>query len=372
MLKNINKIDKDKEIFIYFHIYPDGDTIGSALGLKELLIKNGFKKVYIPELSEETNLETYPFKFYKENVVEEIKNNKNLNFNEMKNRQNFFVDFEPVGRCYHKKTTLEGDLFVIDHHPQLQHEENEKVFNNVVRYIDDKQSSGSEMILRLFDNIETIQEIEPLLKGIMFDTGMLSYSNVLKTDLLLLIHNSLKNFPDFDWGNFRQSLTLLTEEEIFDEMEITNYIFKNRQIIENKRNVNYVFVDKEDVEKEELDFLNKNLSKTIIKLNQLKNDVCIFCYYDKENDVYKGSLRTKNSDAKINFLNNKTNIDGFDFGGHEKSCGFKIDKSIIDSIGVIAFLNELSRVFAFKDEENIKDIKTFLKKQNLNNKTNQM
>ncbi len=164
-----NWIGGYSEIYITGHVHPDGDCIGAALGLQELLAAHGIAaKVMLESLPE-----TYSFlKGFSAILTENPKTVEVL----------FVVDCNDKSRFLPFLPSYEQAKVVIN----IDHHEHPKQFITEYRRIEPSASSTSEMIFDFFvESGTTISQeaAEALYTGIIFDTGGFMHSNTQRSTM---------------------------------------------------------------------------------------------------------------------------------------------------------------------------------------------
>ena len=113
----IKKIEKYKNISIFFHELPDFDALGSSFALQNFLIKKYPKKsiniVGLSSIKKQSKNSFFSFK------------NKEVDDNEIKNSFGIILDTPTKDRIATSKYQLCHQLCLIDHHPKI------KTFTNI-------------------------------------------------------------------------------------------------------------------------------------------------------------------------------------------------------------------------------------------------
>jgi bifunctional oligoribonuclease and PAP phosphatase NrnA len=166
-LKNL--INNDSKIVIFAHLNPDGDAIGSTLGLHIILKNLGFQsKVIIPNNAPDF-LEWMPH--FNEIVVFNKHKKSALKLMEEAELA-FCIDFNAASRLGKIEEQFNNKTFfkiLIDHHP------NPENFCNIC-FSDTKASSAAELVYEFIKEMDMINGMnknaaECLLAGIIADTG---------------------------------------------------------------------------------------------------------------------------------------------------------------------------------------------------------
>lgn len=166
--------DKSKKILIVSHVNPDGDAIGSCMGLYHYLKNSGFENINV--------ISPNAFPSFLEWIPESEKiiiaqNQTKLSGKIIKEADLIFcLDFNDIARTEDIASRLKKTVapkILIDHHPDPKPH-----FDFV--YSDVESSSTAEMIYEFIHSLEGNNAInktiaECLYAGIITDTGSLSY-----------------------------------------------------------------------------------------------------------------------------------------------------------------------------------------------------
>ena len=103
-LEIIKEVEKASKVIIFTHVNPDGDTIGTSIALKELLLLNTNQtKVFITGDNFPSNLQW-------------LGQNDQLNDEEFENALAILVDCSNLKRCFDHRITKCLKMIKIDHH----------------------------------------------------------------------------------------------------------------------------------------------------------------------------------------------------------------------------------------------------------------
>ncbi len=274
-----NKIKESKKIVILTHINPDGDTIGTAVALKHLILDNtDIKEVKISGSKVPSFLSTVD---ENEDVSDEF-------FNEA---QVIVVDTSNKRRVFDQRVITE-ETIKIDHH----HEE-EKWLLGVGG--DHWPATGEVLFeLAIANELEVSKRVmEALFIAIWTDTSGLTQRNISERTIELM------NELDVDKTSIIKSLQppkhiLELIEELKKEIVVDQGVA--------------VFISKKEIENEYLRLVTDALSTS--------GDFKAYIGYVMTDENYmRGSLRSKNIDVSV--LAKK--LGG---GGHESSAGFRTIK----------------------------------------------
>ncbi|TCI85115.1 DHH family phosphoesterase [Tenacibaculum sp. M341] len=321
ILKNFKELSEylkvPRNIVIIGHRNPDGDALGSTLGLKHYFDKKGHKtQVLMPN--------EYP------DFLHWIPGSKTVYRFDRQNNQCvkalsksdiiFLLDFNALHRVGDDmKNTLEkyeNDFALIDHHQQPD--------DFTYMYSDTSMSSTCQMVynfIEMFDDLDLIDEDTAtcLYTGIMTDTGSFRFrSTTSRTHRIIadLIDKGAKNdrihSNIYDSNSHSRLLLLgqaLTNLKIYPEYKTAFITLSQNEKDEN----NYEKGDTEGV-------VNYALSlKGII--------FAVIFIEDREQGIVKISFRSKGT-----FSVNKFARSHFNGGGHDNAAGGKSNLSLDDTV----------------------------------------
>ncbi|SEQ35483.1 phosphoesterase RecJ domain-containing protein [Lachnospiraceae bacterium RM5] len=304
MNKIENYLEGVKTVGITGHRRPDGDCIGSCLGLYNYLTKN------YPELSVSLYLESIADKFVF------LKNSDKIIFNTEKDEEfDLFIvldssDLERIGETV-KYFDKAKKTLCIDHHIS----NNNFAMENVV---DAKLSSASELLYMMLDEDKVDKYVaEALYLGIVHDSGVFKYSNT-SYNTMAIAGKLMEKGIDF---------TSIIDDTFYTKTYVQNQIL-GRALLES-----VVFYDGKCifsvVKKDEFDFYNitsADLDGVVEQLRITKGvEVAIFMY-ETEPMEYKISLRSK-SEVDVSKV-----AEYFGGGGHIRAAGVMMHGTVYDVI----------------------------------------
>lgn len=292
--KILEEIKNADSIAILTHESPDGDAVGSSLGmylaLKQLNIKAKVDVI----------MKEYPKMFQTLEGIEEFKKESSINY-----------DLAIVLDCASEKRISEQEIFAnakttinIDHHAT----------NNEFATLNLVEKQGPACCLTLVDilkswNVKIDKQIgSALATGIITDTSGFKYNNIAKT--YEFIAEVIKTGVDITNLYFK-ILTVNTKAQF----ELKMLAQKRLEfLLDNK--VTFTYITKEDDEKlgtktgdhEGIVEIGKNIEGV---------EVSIFCR--SQNDKYRVSLRS-NEYVDVSII-----ATSFGGGGHTKAAGFVSD-----------------------------------------------
>ena len=228
-IKILEKIKEYNKIIIHRHVRPDGDCIGSQMGLKALL-KHNFPEKQILAVGDE--LPTY-ISYYGKNdeVLDEDYNGALV----------IVVDTANPKRICDERYNKGEFLIKIDHH------DDSPDYGDLI-YVNPKSPACSSIMVDMYkawheyDNKITLNKeaATAYMLGIVTDTGRFKYRG---TDRQLFENAGLLMDQDIELDELYTS-TYIKEKE---ELKLQGFVCENFKVTEN--GVAYIYFDKETLEK---------------------------------------------------------------------------------------------------------------------------
>ena len=293
----IKKIEKYKNISIFFHELPDFDALGSSFALQNFLMKKYPKKtINIVGLS--------LIKKQSKNSFFSLKN-KEVDDNEIKNSFGIILDTPIKERIATVKYQLCHELCLIDHHPKI------KTFTNI-EWIDEKYPATCQMIAELLlkwdrKNVSILVS-NYLYAGIVTDTNRFLYPAVLPSTYQIV--SELVKI-----GCQRQKVHQAIYTKEVNDLLFQKYVIKKAHF-NQKLGLAWVKLGKKCYHRYKIKYCN-SMVNTLANVNKIK--VWLSFYYDFDAKQWKGSLRSIS--LPINHIAQK-----YHGGGHKLAAGFKILK----------------------------------------------
>ncbi|MFA7115703.1 MAG: bifunctional oligoribonuclease/PAP phosphatase NrnA [Bacteroidales bacterium] len=306
-----NYIFNANKIILTSHARPDGDAVGSCLGLYHLLLAEG-KQVNIilpdslPDYFSYLHIDNL-ITFYQENPVESLKLIKNADLM-------ICCDFNNLDRAGDLGPALKESKIpkiLIDHHLDSKDEEFDLVFSA-------KVSSTCEIIFDILLDTKYINNdinrlpyntAEALSIGLITDTNNFNNSCETRTyevaSLLSKRGINLEEIHTQVYGNYSLNQFLLRTE-----------LLKNHLVINPKLHLAYMILTK--------DLQNKYHHKSgdsegLVNIPLKITDIQVSIIFTEKEDKFSVSLRSKDG-FSVNDLAKKY----FNGGGHIKAAGGKI------------------------------------------------
>ncbi len=310
-------LDSPKKIIIIPHKNPDGDAIGSCLGLYHYLNKLNHKVHVIAPNDYPDFLKWVPG----ESSIIKYDSQKEDAENKIKNADLVFtLDFNALGRIGSMEevvTTTDAIKIMIDHHQQP---------DDYARftYSDVSMSSTCEMVFNFIEMLDDLEKLDKdiatcLYMGIMTDTGSFRFGSTSsathKTISVLIekgadnseIHNNI-----FDTNSYNRLQLLgcaLSNLKVIPE-------YRTAYITLTQEELNTFNFKKGDTE----GFVNYGLS--------LKGIIFAVIFIESHQDqIIKISLRSKGG-----FSVNEVSRAHFSGGGHINAAGGKSDLNLQDTV----------------------------------------
>lgn len=308
MKKILEEVRGAERIAIGGHIRPDGDCVGSCMGLYLYLTKE------LPDSQVDVFLEKPSDVFNCIQSVESIKDAACYQEAEY----DLFIALD----C--SKDRL-GDAEVIFDHAKKTINIDHHISNNGcgnVNYLRADASSASELVYELLDEGKLDTEIaKALYIGIIHDTGVFQYSNTASATLIAA--SELVKFG-FDFPK-------IIEETFYEKTFVQNQIL-GRALLES-----ILFMDGKCIvaviSKKMMDFYGvngKDLDGIINQMRNTKGVECAIFLYELDNLEYKVSMR---SGGQINVSSIAQFFGG---GGHVRAAGCTVKGTAHDVINNIS------------------------------------
>ena len=310
-------LNTSKKIVVVGHKNPDGDAIGSCLGLSNFLRQLGHQVTtvmpndfpdflkWIPEASEIINLEQHSKK-----TISAI-NKADLIFT---------LDFNAFHRTGDLEEHLEkasADFILIDHHQQPDD-------YAIVTYSDVAMCSTSEMVFHFMEYLDGTHLLNKeiatqLYVGIMTDTGSFRYPATTAAT-----HRVIANLMEAGAKNATIHQNIYDTNSP-DRLKLLGVALNNMVMLPEYKTA-YITISQEELNENNFKkgdtegFVNYALSMTGVIF------AAIFIENKKE-DIIKISLRSKGSFSVNDFSRNH-----FNGGGHTNAAGGRSHKSLTETV----------------------------------------
>ena len=328
ILKQLNALKAflatPKKIVIVGHRNPDGDAVGSSLGLQHYLIKKGHDVTVVMPNEYPAFLHWMPsegllYKFDKQNKQSKraIADSDLI----------FLLDFNALHRVgSDMQATLEeyqNDFVMIDHHQQP---------SDVATYLysDTSICSTCQMVYHFIEMMEDVVLVDAtiatnLYTGIMTDTGSFRFRSTTSTT-----HRIIANL--IECGAQNDAIhNKVYDANSYGRLLLLGQALSNLQIEPAYKTA---FITLSSEEKKRFNFEKGDTEGVVNYALSLKDIVFAAIFIeDEEQGIVKISFRSKGAFSVNQFSRNH-----FDGGGHDNAAGGKSDVSLADTIQVFKAL----------------------------------
>lgn len=319
-----SQISKAENIIIISHENPDGDSVGSALGLYYYLThKNKSVKIYFPNNIPET------YKFL--SGTDKIKIYQDSDRNELEDSDLLIVadvnSPNRIGKIGEYINNISIPVILIDHHinPQI---------NSAVSIIDTKASATGELIYQILKEDESFKfdfkTAEALYTAILTDTGGFRHDST--TAASHLITADLMNYGI----NTNEIFSNIYNQISFNVLRILGRAYLSSKLYLSGK-LNIMYVTSEDMEEFQVypEDLN-NFSETTLTVSGTLAGV--FISRHKSQDYYKLSFRSR-GDTDIRSVALL-----YGGGGHFNAAGGREYNLNLDDL-IIDLVEKISKLF---------------------------
>lgn len=293
------ELKKSKNILLFLHPSPDGDSLGSCTAMKYVLEKRGIKIKLISKDPLSENLEFYNFSKEVE-FGTDIENIKLDDFDHI-----IFLDYNYSTSEPLKEKLKDKIIIDIDHHTSNSYYGN-------LNYVDANAPSCCSILFEFFKKVRVHFDKElalRLLVGICTDTSFFIYNNSLDSMEKAIYLLKLGKI------DYKRDLYEPIMGSSWGLKKLHGIIISNMKKEEiNGKTVVYSWALKKDYKK--LNINGAEIRLGITCLNNLKEGDLIFTLTESEGEI-KGSFRSKNLDTIIY----SSAMNG---GGHKLASGFTI------------------------------------------------
>lgn len=288
--KIFEKIKENNKIIITRHIRPDGDCVGSTLGLKYLLE------------------ETFPEKNIKVINEDHVDYLKFLGDEDKQEDEDYYkdallivVDTSIKERISNKLYSFAKEIIKIDHHIETES-------YGDINWVEEEKSSSAEMIAEFYINFKeelkiTEKAATAIYTGIITDTGRFKFSSV-------------------DGDTLRNASVLLDQkikvEKIFSQLYLKDFnyfklqgrVFKDVQITPN--GVAYIYITNKIKKKFHLSM--DDASSLISMIDSIKGSIIWVAFIDNDDATIRVRLRSR-------FVDINKVAERYRGGGHAQASG---------------------------------------------------
>jgi phosphoesterase RecJ-like protein len=290
MKKILDKIKQYNKIIIFRHKRPDGDSVGSTMGLgtvlrgtypeKDIRVLNCDYSEYLSFLGGEDSTDV-PDEFYADAL-------------------GIVIDTATAERISNPKYSLCRELIKIDHHIPIEN------YGDLI-WVEEERSSACEMIAAFYETFKdelvlTKEAATEIYTGMVTDSGRFRFRSV-SGDTMRLAGMLLDKGIDTD------TLYANLYMKEYNEFKFQSYVYKKMKITEN--GVAYIHVDRAMQKKFSL--TNEQASAAVSHLDSIKGSLIWLAFIDGSDGI---RVRLRSRFLPVNPLAEK-----YGGGGHACACG---------------------------------------------------
>lgn len=290
MKKILEKIKEYNKIIIFRHFRPDGDAIGSTMGLREIL-RATYPEKTVLVLNEDMS-DYLAFLGGEDTPISD---------EEYADALAIVIDTGTADRASNKRFSLCREVVKIDHHID------DKPYGDI-SWVEDFRSSSCEMIVKFYDTFReelkiTKEAARYLYCGMVTDSGRFRFRSV-SGDTLRLAGILLDVGVDID--------TLYAQLYLkdFDSLKLESYVYEKMQMTEN--GVAYIYVDREMQER--FGLTQEEASAVVSHLENIRGSLIWIAFIDNKEGSIRVRLRSRF--VTVNELANR-----YHGGGHDCASG---------------------------------------------------
>lgn len=324
-----------RRIVIIPHTNPDGDAVGSSLGLNRLLCNAGFETTIVFPTQYPENLrwlnegaKTIIYEFHEKEVHQLVRNADML----------FYLDFNDIKRTGKMQKFLENirkPIVLIDHHP-------DPVVKADYLFSEIKVSSTAELVMEFVEEAGLIDFMDQLsanaiLSGIIADTGSFNHNSsrpqLYETVARLIALGAEKEkVHDALFNNFTEK-----------RMRLLGYCLAEKMEIFPEYHTALIWLSKEELKK--FDFQTGDTEGFVNYPLSIKG-VIFTAFFMEKDDLVKISFRSKGA-----FPTNEFSSAHFNGGGHKNASGGESGRPMKEVLE--QFKNLLPKYSKLLDQESL-------------------
>lgn len=310
-------------IIITAHKNPDGDAVGSTLGLYHFLLNNGYHPYVILPDGFPAFLSWMPdadkiilFENQKEKATELFKNASLI----------FCLDYNRLDRTGEMEKPIaesQAKKVMIDHHPQPSGQMD-------VIYSDTSASSTSEMVFRLIEANEAKEKINIacatcLYSGIMTDSGSFRFPSTTPAT-----HRAIAELME-KGADHAAIHTNVYDTSTEDRLRLTGFAITEKMKVLKDLKTAYFVLTKEELQRYNY---QKGDTEGLVNYGLSINGILVSAIFVEHKDIIKVSFRSKEKVAV-----NEFSSAFFNGGGHLNAAGGRSNDSLENTIK--KFLEEI-------------------------------
>ena len=286
----LNKIKEYDSIVIGRHFRPDGDAVGSTMGLgriisltfpeKKVYLSNNDKSDYMAFLGDTS-----------ESVSEEI----------IKSSLVIVIDTATEDRVSDNRILNGKEVVKIDHHIEAEP-------YGDVSWVEDWRSSSCEMIASFYEEFSSVLKIDDIAAtaiyaGMVTDSGRFRFSSTSSETLRLA---SIMVGKGVDIERLQANLDLNS----YNFYKYQAYVFSKIEMTEN--GVSWLYVDQEMQKKWNLS--REDASESVGFMSGIKGSICWIAFIENSD----GSIRVR---LRSRFMTVNKIAEKYHGGGHDRASG---------------------------------------------------
>ena len=265
----LNKIKEYDKIIIFRHFRPDGDAVGSTMGLanilkctypeKKIYVQNDDYSAYLAFLGDEG-----------ERIADE----------EYADALGIVIDTATQKRISNQKFSLCKEVVKIDHHIPVED-------YGVHQWVEEHRSSSCEMIAAFYDAFKDELKINStaatyIYTGMVTDSGRFRFREV-SPETMRLAGVILAQGVDTDW------LYANLYMKDFNSFKFEGYVYKKMHISDN--GVAWLYVDKKMQKKFKLS--TEEASASVSYMDSIKNALVWIAFIEQPNGEIRVRMRSR-------------------------------------------------------------------------------
>ena len=307
-----------KRIVIIPHVNPDGDAIGSALGLNDVFNNAGFESsVIVPN-----DFPSYLNWLGSEGIPLIYEQNSSLCHQLINSADTlFFLDFNDVKRLGKLEEYMRSNtkpVVLIDHHPDPQ-------IKADYSFSDTNVSSTAELVYDFISGIDMLEHLgqagaNALLTGIIADTGSFSH-NASRPPMYPIVGDLIKRGADKEKIN-----DALFNDFSEKRMRLLGYCLSEKMEVFPQYRTAIIWLSADDLKR--FDF-HPGDTEGFVNYPLSIRGIVFSAFFMEKHDIVKISFRSKGSFATNDFSGKH-----FSGGGHRNASGGETKRSMTEALSL--------------------------------------
>lgn len=311
MQQVVNALIENDVFVITSHTSPDGDNVGSCIGLVKFLRKMGKKAYYVLDDYFPRNL-SFIYNTEKIYSSDEIKSI-------VKNNEYVLaaLDCGDIRRLEIDEDIIRNSnmLINIDHHKSNN-------FFGDVHYVKDDASSTCELVYNILKEIDSkaidYEVAMALYTGLVTDTGNFMYESATESSFLMAADLIGKGIDK------QKIVRNIYQSDSFDYVKLVSDVTAT---LEKQGKIAHMLLEQEMLRKHDVDYSDtESLVNIAINIDEVEIGIL---FKEKEENLIKVSFRSKQW-ANVNEIAKR-----FGGGGHERAAGCSIDADMPEAVKMV-------------------------------------